>query len=291
MNGYIENPGPVNGSLVDRLAEMVAYREELCLYNETLQNAKVVHLKGEESSGHRLLVHFYAFLFAEDWRQDLWMKRFVRDHLRYIDEIQCSAARAIQAIRSKARSLGSEDGSYDAFHIRRGDFQYQNMHMSAEEVYENNTKGIVKEGRTVYILTDEKNSSYFEPLRKHYNLLFLGDIKAELGDLNPNFYGQVDQLIASRAEKFFGAYYSTFTGYIMRLRGYHAQKGRLPGYEQGASDSYYYTPESLSHKRTIMQRYTPVRPALWEREFPIGWRDIDFDVQGQIETNKMQSSS
>jgi hypothetical protein len=25
-----------------------------------------------------MLVHFYAFLFFEDWREDLWMKRYVR---------------------------------------------------------------------------------------------------------------------------------------------------------------------------------------------------------------------
>jgi hypothetical protein len=37
-------------------------------------------------------VHFYAFLFFEDWHTDLWVKRFVRDHLRYLDEIQCAAA-------------------------------------------------------------------------------------------------------------------------------------------------------------------------------------------------------
>lgn len=36
------------------------------------------------------------FLFFADWRHDLWTKRFVRDHLRYVDEIQCAAARVVR---------------------------------------------------------------------------------------------------------------------------------------------------------------------------------------------------
>jgi hypothetical protein len=33
-----------------------------------------------------MLVHFYAFLFFEDWREDLWMKRYVcmRTHWRIV---------------------------------------------------------------------------------------------------------------------------------------------------------------------------------------------------------------
>jgi hypothetical protein len=39
---------------------------------------------GDNASGARLLVHFYAYLFFEDWRADVWTKRYVRvscDHL------------------------------------------------------------------------------------------------------------------------------------------------------------------------------------------------------------------
>ena len=54
----------------------------------------------------RLLTHFYAFLFFEDYDHDLWAKRFVRDHLRYVDEIQCAAARIASALKEKARASG-----------------------------------------------------------------------------------------------------------------------------------------------------------------------------------------
>jgi len=91
-----------------------------------MQNADLIHVHGRKKIGPRMLVHFYAvsyclphnqcpasshivvqlifplkynsaqFLFFADWRHDLWTKRFVRDHLRYVDEIQCAAARVVR---------------------------------------------------------------------------------------------------------------------------------------------------------------------------------------------------
>ena len=87
---YVDKPFPVDAPVVDRMKENWADRKGLCIYDKDWQSVQLVHFgegaKGEE--GARLLVHFYAFLFFQDWRQDLWMKRFVRDHVRYIDEIQ-----------------------------------------------------------------------------------------------------------------------------------------------------------------------------------------------------------
>lgn len=50
------------------------------------------------------------------------MKRFMRDHLRYADEIQCAAARIVHAMReyAKTKNPGSNPkGEFDTFHIRR----------------------------------------------------------------------------------------------------------------------------------------------------------------------------
>jgi len=77
-HSYNGHPTPVNASAVHRLSEMLGSRPGLCVYDEKLQETKVVHAFGETSTGFRLLVHFYAFLFFEDWKQDLWTKRFVR---------------------------------------------------------------------------------------------------------------------------------------------------------------------------------------------------------------------
>jgi hypothetical protein len=86
----------------------------------------------------------------------------------------------------------------------------------------------------------------------------------------------LDQLVSSRSRVFFGCYFSTFTGYINRLRGYHADRQRAPGYESGIVESYYYAP--LSHKYR-MRDYWPLFGAIYAREFPVSWRMIDQGIE------------
>lgn len=194
VQSFTGHPTPVDAPIKDRMAEMMVDRKRLCVYNTALQQRQVVHFKGEQSTGQRMLIHFYAFLFFENWHHDLWTKRFVRDHLRYIDEIQCAAARVVHAVREVSRARGDPNGSYDSMHIRRGDFQYKDMHMDADFIYSNNTATWMKDNRTVFVATDEKKKDYFDPLRQHYHLVFLNDFKDALGDVNSNFYGMHAEL-------------------------------------------------------------------------------------------------
>ena len=122
-------PTPVDGPMSERMREILAEsssRSKLCIYDTQLQEAPVIYFPA--AKGTRLLTHFYAFIFFSDWRADLWSKRFVRDHLRYIDEIMCAAARVVQAVRERAKDNG---GLFDSIHVRRGDFQYKQVKMSA----------------------------------------------------------------------------------------------------------------------------------------------------------------
>ena len=108
---------------------------------------------------------------------------------RYIDDIQCAAARIVHAIRSS-----NNDGSihqFDSFHIRRGDFQYKKTRVSAEEIVDA-AKAEIPIGSTVYIGTDERRKEFFNPLKEHgWNLLFLDDFKNLLGDIDTNYYGMM----------------------------------------------------------------------------------------------------
>jgi hypothetical protein len=76
----------------------------------------------------------------------------------------------------------------------------------------------------LYIATDEKNKALFAPFTKHFKVRFLQDIAdlARLGasHLNQNHIGMVEQVICANAHTFIGTPYSTFTGYITRMRGY-----------------------------------------------------------------------
>jgi len=266
---YDGNPTPVDASPRDRMREILAHRNQLCMYNDTLQQAPVFHFPG--GGKYRLLVHFYAFMFFEDYRQDLWTKRFVRDHLRYVDEIQCAAARVVAAVREKAREHGNPEGLFDSFHIRRGDLQYKDCFIEANEILDN-VRHLLVEKSTIFIATDERNMTYFDPLREHYHLYFLHDFMDEVGSMNKNFYGMLDQRIASRGRTFFGTYYSTFTGFITRMRGYHDQLDSEEYVRTGDSPSYYFVPKRFLNS---VHHYKGLHGPFWAREFPVSWRDID----------------
>ena len=62
-------------------------------------------------------------------------------------------------------------------------------------------------------------------------------------------------------------------GYILRLRGYHADKEKAPGYEEGiVPNTWFYV---LPDRFDFMQRYYPVKKSFYAREFPTSWRLID----------------
>ncbi len=278
---YNNRPTPIDAPPVQRMGETLAHRSKLCIYNHTLQQEPVLHAMGEQI-GTRFLVHFYAFLFLEDWRHDVWLKRFVRDHLRYVDEIQCAAARVVAKLHEFAHDdQNNPTGSYDTMHVRRGDFIsfYKQTVQSGEQLYEDHVKQVIAENRTIYIATDEQDKKYFETLGRHNKLYYLDNFKDLLKDVNPNYFGMLDQLIASTGDVFIGTFYSTFSGFINRLRGYRSQKAQLPGYELGGIKSYYtFGDKGLSYARSMMLNYRSVRQAFWTNEFPVGWRDLDYGL-------------
>uniref|UniRef100_A0A7S3P737 O-fucosyltransferase family protein n=1 Tax=Amphora coffeiformis TaxID=265554 RepID=A0A7S3P737_9STRA len=195
-NPILQHPPPVDSSPLVRLRENLAGRRQLCIYDTEMQSEPVIHFMCYHKMRVRMLVHFYAFLYFEDYREDLWMKRFMRDHIRYKDPIQCAAARIVAALRK-------EFGDFDTFHIRRGDFQFKRTRIEAKEIY-NNVKDVLPEGRPLFIATDERDKKFFDPLKQHYEIRFLDDYKHLLDGVNTNFYGMIDQLVASKGKLFFG---------------------------------------------------------------------------------------
>ena len=230
---------------------------------------------GYHKARARLLTHFYRFLFFEDWKQDIWAKRFIRDHIRYRDELMCAAAKIILAVRDRARKNRKQpdsNGQFDSLHIRRGDFQFKKTRIEADEIYQQ-IKDKLKPGGTLYIATDERKKDFFKILKENYDVCFLDDFKHLIQDINTNYYGMLDQLVSAKGRVFFGTYYSTLSGYIMRMRGYFSVKKKYQGYESGGlRDSYYIYPANY---RNVMTEYQPPHGNMWEREFPISWHDID----------------
>ncbi len=181
------DPVAVDAKPVERMSQIIAGRRELCVYDEEMQKAPVLHFMCYHKMRVRLLTHFYAFLFFEDWKQQAWEYRFVRDHLRYLDELQCAAARVVGALREIAKKqTDNQDGVFDTFHIRRGDFQYKDTRLEADELFAR-SKDLIPEKAVLYIATDERKKIFFDVFKEHYDVYFLDDFKHLVSQRNESF--------------------------------------------------------------------------------------------------------
>ena len=235
-------------------------------FGNELASAPLIHFHSGEKH-HRLLNHFYTFLFFTDAKIDHYFKRFVRDYLHYTDNIWCAAGRVLHALEEEATKFATigKPTEFSALHVRRGDFQYKKVKISAEDWYDN-TKDLFHPNETIYVATDEKNKTFFEPLAKRYNLRFLSDFSdaAGLNELDPNLLGMIDTIVASRGRLFVGTWFSTFTGYINRMRGYYGMSG---------TTSYYSTTE----RKFNTHSWENANKVMTAREWPTAWIGIDGD--------------
>uniref|UniRef100_A0A7S2HX61 O-fucosyltransferase family protein n=1 Tax=Helicotheca tamesis TaxID=374047 RepID=A0A7S2HX61_9STRA len=230
----------------------------------------LIHFQTSEKE-YRLLSHFYGFVHFTDPAIDNYYKRFVRDYMHYIDPIFCAAGKIIRSLQKESNDRGftldhENGGGYSSLHVRRGELQYKKVKISAEEWYEN-TKDLWEENEILFIATDERNKTFFDPIKEHHDVRFLDDYwdMAGLGDLDPNFMGMIDTIVASRGRIFAGTYFSTFTGYIVRMRGYHGMSMK---------DSYY---GSQKYKNAL-QEWKPHEGTEFSHEWPSGWIGIDGDT-------------
>lgn len=156
----------------------------------------------------KLLGNFYQTIYTH---LDVELKQLIAKHVHYTNEIFDLGWKGVEW-------LGNQQ--YYAIHIRRNDFQYKDLFISAEQIYEN-IKDIVPENSVLYIATDENDKSFFDVLAAHYKLYFYEDVSngAHI-NAHYNFIPIIEQLICSRAIKFVGNDYSTLSSYVYRLRGY-----------------------------------------------------------------------
>jgi len=97
-------------------------------------------------------------------------------------------------------------------------------------------------------------------------LRFLDDYwdLAELGKLDGNYMGMIDTIVASRGRVFAGTWFSTFTGFINRMRGYHGMS---------MMDSWY----SYLEKKEAVHEWKLVDEGRFAFEWPDCWIGIDTD--------------
>ena len=211
------------------------------------ETAPVVHFRAVEP--YRLLTHFYCSLRAEP-QEDRRIKRAVRDSFRYTDTI----VRMAEAVIAKLTKVSG--GEYHAIHVRKGDFLRQQKEAS-EKTLVNALLSKIPEHSTLYVATDDP-SEWLDDLREYYNVLIFQNVSDALNPPpDPKFVGPVEQLVASRAKIFFGTWWSTFTGYIMRIRGH-----------LGLESSSFYT---MKDYRDEMTQFHACQGRGWWREWPSMW--------------------
>lgn len=176
--------------------ENFCYGRSKMYYDTKMKDATLIHFAASVDGGansYRMLYHFYAAIIFTDSAIDNYFKRFVRDFMRYNDSIYCAAGKVVRSLQQEGMAMGfmnNEEGvgSYSSLHVRRGELQFKEVKIPAEE-WMTNTKELWRTSELLFIATDEKNKTFFDPIAKFHQLRFLDDYweEANLADLDPNF--------------------------------------------------------------------------------------------------------
>lgn len=191
-------------------------KNKMYIIQEKEFNAPIIHFLGSGQS--RLIQYFSSKMYFESNDMHKYVRSFIRNHIKYNDEIFNKAEKVIE-------ELDKNHNDWCSVHLRRGDFQYKDTRITIDELLESLQKKI-PHGKHLYIATDESDKSFFDLLHNYYSINFFDDFDLDIK--NKNHIGMIEQIIASKGRIFYGTYLSTFTHYIKRMRGY-----------QGLGDSWY----------------------------------------------------
>mmetsp|Transcript_33259 Transcript_33259/g.54941 ORF Transcript_33259/g.54941 Transcript_33259/m.54941 type:complete len:500 (+) Transcript_33259:183-1682(+) len=239
--------------------------------------------------------HFYTFLRFRKPHQQATFLRFMRDNVRYQDTIVCAAAAVVRALRKEA------GGSFSTLHIRRGNFGLPGTPSDERCAQRDAARETTKERRAfaerlahavasvlhtnemLYIATDEVRPNFFKPLvargfrlrfQRHVREVLLPYAGALGGKHAWHFHGAVEQLVAAQGRTFHGTLRSTFSGYVVRLRGY------LNGSTAALHTRWL---PCLRQSAAFVEEGWP-SPPFWGAEWPLAWRisENDIDLSRQL---------
>ena len=227
---------------------------KMYIIGENELNAPILHFVG--NGPRRLIAYHTSKIYMESFDAHKYVRSFLRDYFRYNKDI----FRWAKYITDKLDNLST---IWYSAHIRRGDFQFTETRISCEEILKSFSLRI-PEGSTIYISTDETDKSFFSLLKEKYTLYFFDDfITTEIinkENINPNWIGMIEQVTASYGEEFFGTFLSTFTHYILRMRGY-----------MGKYKSWYTNYNVYNYYQENSEKFI----CTWQHEYRDVWEDVD----------------
>ncbi|KAJ9471060.1 GDP-fucose protein O-fucosyltransferase 2 [Diplonema papillatum] len=270
LNGWttlkvvIVHPLDANLSAVQR-KDLDQFGPNRVLVNDDMRDA------ASETIWHfpqNLFGHFYQLVYFTDpaLRRSLFSK--IRDATRIRSDIQAYADEVV-------KQLGGPNSFYSV-HIRRRDFkqQYKSTFIEPRAMAANIKNQL---GRVVYIASDEGNKEFWADLKAGLpdvsTFRFASSFESVFKNVPDTQKGVVEQLICAQAKVFIGTRFSTFSSYIVRLRGYDPAV---------LNKEVYFTDTKLEARHPIAEHAKPyswVKNPLWSRapwarEFPEAWEDL-----------------
>lgn len=198
-----------------------------------------------------LLGNFYQTIYSH---QNDKLKSLVSKYVRYKNEIFDIAWGFINLLGDK---------EYYSIHIRRNDFQYKDLFIDSNTMFNTVSKEIPT-GSKLYIATDHKDKTFFDIFRSNYEVYFYDDLLAKLNhfEIYKKWIPIIEQIICTRGIKFIGNKLSTLSSYVYRMRGFMSD----------IEDKNYYlnTEESSeTHQRYFTEDNKYI--ATWARDYKDIW--------------------
>jgi len=153
--------------------------------------------------------------------------------------------------------------------------------------------GLVPEGETLYLATDETDPEFLRPFRERFRLVQFHDLESGVvADTPPEWIGIVETLICAAApQRFVGTRLSTFSARIATLRG-HLSCGSArhagidtalyytqpPLWQAGPEEQRPYAVPRRKHRDEHGETSTPwwqsiAREPVWGRAYEATWAD------------------
>tara|TARA_Y100000748_G_scaffold303623_4_gene309405 strand:- start:6398 stop:7648 length:1251 start_codon:yes stop_codon:yes gene_type:complete len=240
-------------------------KNKVLIIGDWLNQYPILHFMGDGDG--RLISYHTSKIYIESFEQHKFVRRFLRDHFTYHDTIYKWANVIINKLNDLCGSQWGWGSTWHSCHIRRGDFQFTETRLSCDDLSRVFLLNIPV-GDLLYIATDEKDRSFFKPLSAYYRLYFFNDLLdkevIERENINTNWIGMIEQIVASRGECFYGTFLSTFTHYILRLRGYHS--------EDCYAKSWYTNLDIMNYLHENQERKAICS---WQHEHSDVWKGID----------------
>lgn len=199
----------------DDFRSFASQRSSFITVGDDLQHVPVLSFSG---GGSDMLCYYSSFFYL-----DASAQMQAHDALRRMrpkPEYAAFAARIVESL-----------GSFNAVHMRRGDFKQtfgvttlERMPAEAIEALDHH----FARNECLVILTDEAADPFFDEIRRayphhvfldHYILENFGAAFADLPAHDSIALAYISQLVASRSQDFIGTMTSTFTALIQRMRG------------------------------------------------------------------------